>query len=73
MRSGVRAFSFDEGVALVAGGSGGIGAAITQAFAAAGSDVLFTYHRNFDAAARVRGALASRARGGGSRRGDGHQ
>jgi NAD(P)-dependent dehydrogenase (short-subunit alcohol dehydrogenase family) len=56
MQSGVRAFSFNEGVAFVAGGSGGIGAAITQALAAAGSDVLFTYYRNFDAATRVREA-----------------
>jgi NAD(P)-dependent dehydrogenase (short-subunit alcohol dehydrogenase family) len=56
MQNGVRAFSFNEGVAFIAGGSGGIGAAITEAFAAAGSDVLFTYHRNLDAAARVREA-----------------
>src|SRR5260370_797719 len=56
MQSGVRAFSFNEGVAFVAGGSDGIGAAIPQAFAAAGSDVLFTYYRNFDAATRVREA-----------------
>jgi len=40
------AFTFDAGVALVAGGSGGIGAAIVRALAAAGTDVLFTYNRN---------------------------
>ena len=56
MQSGVSALSFNEGVAFVAGGSGGIGAAITQAFAAGGSDVLFTYYRNVDAATRVREA-----------------
>ena len=39
-------FSFDDGVAFVAGGSGGIGAAITRALAAAGCDVVFTYYKN---------------------------
>jgi NAD(P)-dependent dehydrogenase (short-subunit alcohol dehydrogenase family) len=56
MQDGIRAFSFDEGVAIVAGGSGGIGAAITRALASGGSDVMFTYHRNLDAAVRVREA-----------------
>jgi NAD(P)-dependent dehydrogenase (short-subunit alcohol dehydrogenase family) len=42
--------SFEDGVAVVAGGSGGIGAAVVQALAAAGSDVLFTYYRNQEAA-----------------------
>lgn len=45
---------FNDGVAFVAGGSGGIGAAITRSLAAAGSDVLFTYYRKADAASRVR-------------------
>jgi NAD(P)-dependent dehydrogenase (short-subunit alcohol dehydrogenase family) len=45
--------SFDPGVALVAGGSGGIGAAIVRAFARAGSDVSFSYNRNRDAATRL--------------------
>lgn len=43
-------FTFDQGTAFVAGGSGGLGAAIVRAFAAAGSDVFFTYNRNKDAA-----------------------
>jgi NAD(P)-dependent dehydrogenase (short-subunit alcohol dehydrogenase family) len=42
------------GVALVAGGSGGIGAAIVDAFARAGSAVVFTYHRNEKAAEAVK-------------------
>jgi NAD(P)-dependent dehydrogenase (short-subunit alcohol dehydrogenase family) len=53
MQKDVRASGFNEGVAFVAGGSGGIGAAITQSLAAAGSDVLFSYYRNQDAARRV--------------------
>jgi NAD(P)-dependent dehydrogenase (short-subunit alcohol dehydrogenase family) len=56
-------FDFDEGVALVAGGSGGIGSAITRALAAAGTDVVFTYYKNSDAAARVKESAA----GSGSR------
>jgi NAD(P)-dependent dehydrogenase (short-subunit alcohol dehydrogenase family) len=56
MPSDTSGFSFDEGVAFVAGGSGGIGAAITQALAGAGSDVVFTYYRNRDAAVRVQEA-----------------
>jgi NAD(P)-dependent dehydrogenase (short-subunit alcohol dehydrogenase family) len=53
MHGEVRASSFNEGVAFVAGGSGGIGAAITKSLAAAGSDVRFTYYRNEDAARSV--------------------
>ena len=34
---------FPQGMALVVGGSGGLGAAIVRGFAEAGSDVLFTY------------------------------
>ncbi|MDR3498802.1 MAG: SDR family oxidoreductase [Parvibaculum sp.] len=37
---------FASGVALVAGGSGGIGAAICRTLAEAGSDVALTYHSN---------------------------
>src|SRR5262245_20952167 len=55
-------FSFDAGVALVAGGSGGIGAAITRAFAQAGTDVVFTYNRNKDAADGLVAELASSGR-----------
>lgn len=40
-------------VTLVTGGSRGIGAATVELFAAAGSHVLFSYHRNRDAALQV--------------------
>ena len=59
MVADVSTFSFNEGVAFVAGGSGGIGAAITEALVAAGTDVVFTYYRNADAAGQVR-ELAAR-------------
>ena len=39
--------------ALVTGGSRGIGAATVKLFAQAGADVVFSYHRNRDAAAQV--------------------
>lgn len=42
--------SFAPGVAVVAGGSGGLGAAVASRFAEAGVPVVVTYHRN-DAAA----------------------
>lgn len=54
---------FSRGVALVSGGSGGIGAAIVEAFAQAGSAVVFTYHSNADAAERVRAASARHGTG----------
>jgi NAD(P)-dependent dehydrogenase (short-subunit alcohol dehydrogenase family) len=38
--------TFDPGIALVFGGSGGIGAAICRRFAAAGCDVALTYRSN---------------------------
>lgn len=44
---------FPEGVALVIGGSGGQGAAICEAFARAGSDIVLTYHRNEQRAREV--------------------
>ena len=62
MQRDVRASGFNEGVAFVAGGSGGIGAAITRSLAAAGSDVLFTYYRNQDAAKRVLDAAGREGR-----------
>ena len=37
---------FDQGVAIVAGGSGGIGAAITRLLVQEGTDVIFTYNSN---------------------------
>jgi len=49
---------FDEGAAFVAGGSGGIGAAITRALVRAGSDVVFTYYRNQAVADRLAAELA---------------
>jgi NAD(P)-dependent dehydrogenase (short-subunit alcohol dehydrogenase family) len=51
--------AFDPGVAFVAGGSGGIGAAITRALAASGTDVVFTYYRNKDAATQLQNELAT--------------
>ena len=39
--------------ALITGGSRGIGAATVRLFAQAGGDVVFSYHRNRDAAAQV--------------------
>jgi 3-oxoacyl-[acyl-carrier protein] reductase len=44
---------FPEGVAVVIGGSGGIGAVICEKLAAAGTDVVLTYHHNAVAAAAV--------------------
>ena len=44
---------FSRGVALVAGGSGAIGAAICRALARAGSDVALTYDSRRDAAEQV--------------------
>ena len=58
MQRQVSGFNFDEGVAFVAGGSGGIGAAIVHALTAAGSDVVFTYYKNKEAAAGVQAAAA---------------
>ena len=53
---------FSNGVAFVAGGSGGIGAAIVEAFAGAGSDVVFSYHRNKTAAETVKQAAGKSGR-----------
>lgn len=50
-----------DGVALVVGGSGGMGSVICQHFAAQGCDVALTYHRNPARAATV--AQAVRAQG----------
>jgi NAD(P)-dependent dehydrogenase (short-subunit alcohol dehydrogenase family) len=47
------ALTFDSGAAFIAGGSGGIGAAIVRAFARAGIDVAFSYHKNREAAERL--------------------
>jgi NAD(P)-dependent dehydrogenase (short-subunit alcohol dehydrogenase family) len=53
MQSNAGGFSFDEGAAFVAGGSGGIGAAIVESLAAAGTDVVFSFYRNREAADRL--------------------
>lgn len=50
--------TFDPGVAFITGGSGGIGAAVTRAFAAAGCDIVFTYYRNRAAADQLVAELA---------------
>jgi NAD(P)-dependent dehydrogenase (short-subunit alcohol dehydrogenase family) len=57
-----QAQKFDAGVALLAGGSGGIGSAIARGLVAAGSDVVFTYYRNQAAAMRLRDELAASGR-----------
>lgn len=44
---------FPEGVALVIGGSGGVGASICEALAQAGSDIALTYHGNETRATEV--------------------
>lgn len=43
-------FSTRPGIAFVAGGTGGIGAAIVRALARRGSDIVFSYRTNRDAA-----------------------
>ena len=54
---------FPEGVALVIGGSGGIGSAIARGFAEAGAAIAITYRRNQEAANEV---AAKIRHGGGS-------
>lgn len=44
---------FSQGVAIVAGGSGGIGSAICLGLAKEGSDILLTYNANREAAEKV--------------------
>lgn len=51
--------SFDEGVAIVAGGSGGIGSVICQRLAEAGTPVLFTYHGNESKAQQIKSEIES--------------
>ncbi|WP_114951618.1 SDR family NAD(P)-dependent oxidoreductase [Sphingosinicella terrae] len=50
---------FPVGTAFVAGGSGGIGGAIVEAFARAGSDVVFTYRSGAGRAEEVRKRAAA--------------
>lgn len=53
---------FAAGVALVAGGSGGIGHAICRALAEAGSDVALTFNRNRDGAQAAANAVREAGR-----------
>ncbi|MDT3438935.1 MULTISPECIES: SDR family NAD(P)-dependent oxidoreductase [unclassified Pseudofrankia] len=62
-----RDFAGLPGVAVVAGGSGGIGAAVCRLLAERGSDVVLTYHRNADAAAASTVAVAAAGRRGEAR------
>lgn len=47
----------EPGVAIIAGGSGGIGAAISRRFAQAGCHVVFTYHSNEQKAADLAASI----------------
>jgi len=53
---------FPQGRALVIGGSGGVGAAICEALAAAGTDVALSYHRNEQRAKEVAERVRSQDR-----------
>ncbi|WP_406374817.1 SDR family oxidoreductase [Streptomyces sp. NBC_00647] len=54
-------FSHRKGVAFVAGGTGGIGAAIVRMLARRGSDVAFTYRSNRAAADALAGEIAAKS------------
>ncbi len=53
---------FPDGIPVVIGGSGGVGRAICQGFAAAGCDIVFTYRSNFEAAKEVAGLIEAQGR-----------
>ncbi|MBU6329513.1 MAG: SDR family oxidoreductase [Acidobacteria bacterium] len=55
-------FAGRSGAVLVTGGSGGIGAAICRMFAERGSDVMFTYRANLDAARTLEEEIAAQGR-----------
>lgn len=55
-------FEGRRGVAVVTGGSGGLGAEVCRLLAARGSDVALTYHRNAEAAAEVVGQVEAHGR-----------
>jgi NAD(P)-dependent dehydrogenase (short-subunit alcohol dehydrogenase family) len=52
----------EEGVAIVAGGSGGLGSVICETLARAGKNVAFTYRSRKDAADKVSAAITSTGR-----------
>ena len=52
----------ENGVAIVTGGSGGVGSATCRALAAAGCDVTFMYHRNTEAAQKTVEAIEAHGR-----------
>lgn len=52
-------FEDRDGVALVAGGSGGLGARIARLLAERGADVAVTYHRNAEAADAVASSITA--------------
>ncbi len=54
--------NFKSGVAVVIGGSGGIGRAICVALAQSGSDVVLTYNANREAAEQVAGEIRAQGR-----------
>jgi NAD(P)-dependent dehydrogenase (short-subunit alcohol dehydrogenase family) len=60
-------FAARPGVAVVTGGSGGLGRAICRLLAARGSDVVLTYRANVDAAQAVVDEVAGLGRKGGAR------
>lgn len=55
-------FPDQDGVALVVGGSGGIGRAICEKLAEAGTDVALTYRTNADAAKEIRTVIEAHGR-----------
>lgn len=55
---------FPAGIAVVAGGSGGIGSAICAKLAEAGTDVAFTYRNNQEAAKSVTKAIEAAGKNG---------
>jgi NAD(P)-dependent dehydrogenase (short-subunit alcohol dehydrogenase family) len=55
-------FAGREGAVLVTGGSGGIGAAICRMFAERGSDVMFTFRKNIEAALALEAEITALGR-----------
>ena len=61
-------FAHLPGVALVTGGSGGLGSAVALLLARRGADVAITYHNNADRAAEVVAAIEATGRRGSAHR-----